>query len=400
MPRVKVLFFAEGATLAHVARPLVLARSLDPSKFKVVFARPPAFQWMTSGGPLEVVDLACQDSSVFARKLEWGLPLYDFRTLIRYVEDDLALIDSEKPDIIVGDFRLSLSVSARLRSIPYITICDAYWSSMRRLDPPLPVFGLSQHVPLSLMEPVFRIASPIAFKFHAIAMERLRAKYRLPSLGFNLQRCYTDADLQLFANIPSLFPKIQTSATAKFIGPIAWSPNDDHHDFGFLNSCDPVIYVTMGSSGDPKVLSVIIPALERLGYPLIVATAGRFQPEIVSAQTRVFDFVPGEIVCKHARLVVCNGGSPSTNQALTYGVPVLGIAKNMDQFLNMRAIENNGAGITLRADRVTAAKFIAATIELITNKKIIASARVLAESARISLAENSLDVFIDNLLSK
>jgi len=400
MPGTKVLFFAEGATLAHVARPLVLAKSLDPFRFKVVFARPPAFQWMTSGLPLKVVDLACQDSSVFAQRLERGLPLYDFKTLLRYVEDDLALIDSEKPDIIVGDFRLSLSVSARLRSIPYITICDAYWSSTRRLDPPLPVLGLTQHVPLSLMEPLFRIASPIAFKFHAIAMERLRAEYRLPSFGFNLQRCYTDADLQLFANIPSLFPEIQTSATAKFIGPIAWSPNSDSNEFGFLDSCDPVIYVTMGSSGDPRVLNIVIPALERLGGPVVVATAGRFQPDMASAQTRIFDFVPGDLVCKHARLVVCNGGSPSTNQALTYGVPVLGIAKNMDQFLNMRAIENIGAGITLRADRVTAAKFTAAATELITNKKISASARVLAESARIALAGNSLDVFIDNLLCK
>ena len=40
-------------------------------------------------------------------------------------------------------------------------------------------------------------------------------------------------------------------------------------------------------------------------------------------------------------------------QALTAGVPVIGIANNLDQFLNMQALERIGAGITLRADRFT-----------------------------------------------
>ena len=36
-----VLFFAEAVTLAHVARPYVLGKALDPARYRVVFARDP-----------------------------------------------------------------------------------------------------------------------------------------------------------------------------------------------------------------------------------------------------------------------------------------------------------------------------------------------------------------------
>ena len=47
---------------------------------------------------------------------------YDAETLKRYVDADLAIIRQAQPDLIIGDFRLSLSVSARLAGVPYATI--------------------------------------------------------------------------------------------------------------------------------------------------------------------------------------------------------------------------------------------------------------------------------------
>ena len=113
--RCRVLFLAEGATLAHVARPLLLAENLDPTRFDVVLARPGTFGWLTADAAFAVVELDCQGSDTFSRRLDHGQPIYDLATLERYVQADLALIDDLKPDVVVGDFRLSLSVSARLR---------------------------------------------------------------------------------------------------------------------------------------------------------------------------------------------------------------------------------------------------------------------------------------------
>lgn len=353
MGKLKVLFFAEGATLAHVVRPLMLAKGLDLTLFEPVLCRPVNFSKLTNDLPFQVLDLDCQDGSIFAQRLDHGLPLYDFQTLCHYVDSDLALIDREKPDVIVGDFRLSLSVSARLRSIPYISICDAYWSPERALKPPLPVMGFTRYAPIVLSEFLFRRVAPLAFRLHATPLERLRAKFGLPSLGYDLRRCYTDADLRLFANFPALYPEVRTHPGANFIGPIAWSP-DFNGDLEFLSGDGPLTYVSMGSSGNPRVTEKIVPILEDLGSRIVITTAGKqlFLKHTLDS-TKIFDFLPGMILSRHADLVICNGGSPTTNQALACGCPVLGIAQNMDQFLNMEAIVKFGAGLMMRADRIT-----------------------------------------------
>lgn len=380
MKKLKVLFFAEGATLAHVARPLTLAKELDAQQFDVVLCRPAEYAKLTSGLPFPVLDLECQDGDTFAHKLERGSPLYDFPTLCRYVDADLALIDQEKPDVVVGDFRLSLSVSARLRSIPYIAICDAYWSPERQLSTPLPVFGFTRYSPIPLIEFLFHRIAPLAFRLHALPLERLRSKFNLPSLGYDLRRCYTDADQRLFANFPALFPDVSAHKGAEFIGPIAWSPDFDG-EMDFLSGTGPLAYVTMGSSGNPQVIEDIAPILEDIGSRVLIATAGK--PLFLKdpkPTTQIFNYLPGSVVCRHATLVICNGGSPTTNQALTNGIPVLGIARNMDQFLNMETIVNFGAGLLVRADRATPTRLRQAIEKLMGDPKFTLRAKNLADN--------------------
>jgi UDP:flavonoid glycosyltransferase YjiC (YdhE family) len=378
--KLKVLFFAEGATLAHVARPLMLAKGLDATKFDVTLCRPAEFAKLTAGLPFLVLDLECQKARIFAQKLAHGSPLYDFPTLCRYADADLKLVDQIKPDVIVGDFRLSLSVSARLRSTPYIAICDAYWSPERPLNPPLPVLAFTRYLPIPLVKFIFRQVAPLAFRLHAMPLERLRNKFNLPSLGHDLRRCYTDSDLRLFANIPALFPEISTHEMADFIGPINWSPEFDG-EVNFLSGSGPLTYITLGSSGNPEVIARIVPILEQLGSRIVIATAGKaLTLAAKKPSTQVFDFLPGSLVCKYASLVICNGGSPTTNQALTCGVPVLGIAENMDQFLNMEAIVAYGAGRMIRADRATPSRLRPAIESLMADPKFALRAKALIEN--------------------
>ena len=375
----------------------MLAKGLDPELFEVVLCRPKSFSRITNKLPFTIIDLECQNGSVFAHKLESGLPLYDFDTLCKYVDTDLYWIDREKPDVIVGDFRLSLSVSARLRSIPYITICDAYWSPERPLTPRLPVMKFTGFTPIKLSEFFFRHISPLAFRIHARPLERLRAKYHLPSLGYDLRRCYTDADLRLFANFPVLFPDVIPHAGADFIGPIAWSP-EFMGDVVLPSGNNPLIYVTMGSSGNPHLLEKIIPALEDLDSRIVVTTAGKkLTLKSKRSSTMVFDYLPGSAVCQHANLVICNGGSPTTNQALSSGVPVIGIAQNMDQFLNMEAIVAFGAGLMIRADRAKPTLVQQAVELLRRDPKFSHRAGLLADSQD---KEKTLAYYVNTLCNK
>src|SRR5581483_395697 len=106
----RVLFFAEAVTLAHVARPLALASRTDPEEFDIRVACAPRYREFFGSMMRDVLDLHSISVSEFLSRLAHGRPVYDATTLRRYVDEDLCLLEQVKPSVVVGDFRLSLSV--------------------------------------------------------------------------------------------------------------------------------------------------------------------------------------------------------------------------------------------------------------------------------------------------
>jgi UDP:flavonoid glycosyltransferase YjiC (YdhE family) len=353
----RILFFAEAVTLAHVARPLALATTLDHSRFEPVLACDPRYLRFCAG-PWQLLGLDSISSRMFATALANGAPLYDTDTLRRYVKQDLEIIDRIKPDVIVGDFRLSLSVSARLVGIPYVGISNAYWSPnySAKYSFPLPVLPITRWLPLPLAATLFRLGRSAAFRLHCRPLNRVRGENGLPSLGVDLRRVYTDADFTAYADMPELFPIGNLPPGHGYLGPVLWSPLVPKPTWwDHLPNGRPVVYVTLGSSGDAGLLATVLKGLEGLPVTVIASTAGAAMPDRVPANSYVADYLPGSEAAARSALVICNGGSLTCQQAVAAGVPVVGIASNMDQFLNMGALVRAGAGCLLRADRVDAA---------------------------------------------
>jgi UDP:flavonoid glycosyltransferase YjiC (YdhE family) len=201
---------------------------------------------------------------------------------------------------------------------------------------------------------IFRMVRPIAFAYHALPMNRLRREFGLAGLGLNLRHVYTDADYVAYADIPEIIPTRDLPSHHSYIGPVLWSPPVSTPPWwGSLGTALPLIYVTMGSSGDSALLPRVIEALAALPVNVVVASAGAPIPAARPANVYCAEYLPGELVAKRAQLFVCNGGSPTTQQALVEGVPVLGITRNMDQFMNMDFIAERGAGLRLRADELS-----------------------------------------------
>ena len=286
--------------------------------------------------------------------LAHGRPLYDTATLRRYVTDDLGVLKSIRPDLVVGDFRLSLSVSARVAGIPYATITSAYWSPYARQRFPLPEHPLVGLLGVTGAQFMFDLLRPFVFAYHTRPMNRVRREFGLPSLGPDLRRVYTDADLVLYADPPELVPINGLPPNHRYLGPVLWSPTVDPPEWWeTLPNDKPIIYVTMGSSGSGQLLAKVLEALSEIDCYAIVATAGYALGGPSPPNAFVTDYLSGSEATRLASLVVCNGGSPTSHQALAAGVPVLGIAGNMDQHLNMLGIGLTGAGLLLRSDRAS-----------------------------------------------
>nr|WP_211163168.1 glycosyltransferase [Aromatoleum diolicum] len=348
------MFIAEAVTLAHVARPYALARGLDAADWEIVFACADTYLALFPDWPWQRVDLQSIAPQVFMRRLAQGHRLYPRETLEQYAREDLRLIDTLRPDVIVGDFRLSLSATARAARVPYVALTNAYWSpyaTRRRI--PVPSLPMTRALGVPLASALFTLSRPLAFAWHTLPLNSLRREYGQPSLGFDLRRAYTDADITLYADIPQLVPTSGLPAHHRYIGPVEWSPPIPMPELPRQQTADkPFVYVTMGSSGSATLLPTILSALSGLDCQIAVATGG-IRIHDAPANAIVADYLPGDRMADCARLVICNGGSPTSHQALARGVPVLGIPSNLDQHLNMEYVTAYGAGLSLRPESAT-----------------------------------------------
>lgn len=352
-----VLLVAEAVTLAHYGRIATLSRTLTASKYRVIVAADPRFRALDAIPGADFHPIWSIPSSQFSQALVQGRPLYDAPTLMHYVEEDLALIDATRPDLVVGDFRLSLAVSAPVRKVPYASVANAYWSPYADIAYPVPDLPFTRLTGIGLGQALFDLIRPLAFALHARPLNQVRRHFGLQSLGNDLRAVYSWGNYTLYADAPELIPTRPLPANHRHLGPLLWSARAPLPEWwGRLAEDKPVVLLTLGSSGRADLLPMALAALSELPITVIAATAGKADLGDVPANAFVADYLPLDLAVQRSRVVICNGGSLMTYLAMASGVPVLGICSNMDQMLNMNAVKNIGAGLSLRAALVLPAQ--------------------------------------------
>jgi UDP:flavonoid glycosyltransferase YjiC (YdhE family) len=356
----RVLFVSEAVTLAQVVRLATLARALDPGRFEVHFAAAEFDEMIFSGTAFVRHRIQSLAPETVEARVASGRRIYGGRTLGRYVDEERALLRKVRPCLVVGDLRLSLSISAPLERAPYACLINAYWSpQVVRETFPLPDHPIVKLLGVPLAARYFPKARPSVFRHFAQPVNALRARNGLPQLG-SLEEVLTHGDHTLFPDVPALVPTRNLPAHQRYLGPVLWSPPVPLPPWwDALDPHRPTIYVTLGSSGRVERLPLVVDVAAQLGYQVLVATAGRAKLGAVRRHVHVADYLPGHLAARRAALVVSNGGSTTGYQALAEGRPVLGIAANLDQWLAMTAIHDAGAGLLLRAgtlDRQTLAE--------------------------------------------
>jgi UDP:flavonoid glycosyltransferase YjiC (YdhE family) len=382
--RKRILFVAETVTLAHVTRLLVLARSLDPNQYEVHFASDQAGDFVLRNEPFQKWPITSLSSQVFLANLAKGAPLYNRQTLLDYVADDRRLLEQVRPDLVVGDLRLSLGVSAPLCNVPYAALTNAHWSPFAKPRPfPLPEVPATRWLGCGLTSAVFAMLQPALFAWHARPLNAVRRHFGLPAVG-GLLHVYTHGDYTLYADIPDWIPMRETPANHLFLGPIQWSPDNGLPPWwNDLNHTWPSIYVTLGSSGAIGALPAVIEALSARPVNVLIATAGRTDLVPRSENVRLAEYLPGMAAARRSALVICNGGSPTSYQGLAAGVPVLGIVSNMDQCLTMRTICERGAGRMVRAGSARPAALIQAIDALLEDPHYREAAEQIARQFEV-----------------
>ncbi len=376
--RKRILFVAESVTLAQVVRLVTLGRSLDPEVYDVHFACSGFSPLIFSGTRFVQHQLETLSAEAADAALRSGRRLYEKRTLLEYIADEIRLIEAVRPDLVIGDFRLTLSTSAELVGVPSAALINAYWSPFAPKEAfPVPDHPVIRWLGEELTERHFPRALPAVFRHFASPLDAARKQHGLSAVG-SLLEMLTHADHVLYPDDPWLTPAPEAPRSHVFLGPVLWQPEldgADAWDEPALPEGKPLVYVTLGSSGDIRLLPLVLDVLARSPVSAVLATAERARVREVPANVRVCRFVRGSDVARRARVVVSNGGSSTGYQALCEGTPVLGLPSNLDQYLATRAIVRSGAGFQLKARQATPALFEALLERALSDEASRAAAR-------------------------
>ena len=398
--RPRLLIFAEAVSLAHVARAMTLAQSLDPSRYDVQFACDPRFLSLFGELRFPVHAIRSIPSNIFQSRLANGDPLYSTAELHQYVQEDLRLTGELEPDLVIGDFRLSLSVSARLSAVPYATVTNAHWSPYCPGKFPVPELPITERFGPYWAQRLFDLIRPLVFAQQAYALNKVRRDYGMPPIGYTLRRTFSDADYTLYADLPHLVPTVNPPSNHRYIGPVVWSFETLPWWWSSLRHDVRTAYVTMGTSGKNDLGRMVARSLALTGWQVLLATADSQADTGVEDSIWTASYLPGTPASKRADLVVCNGGSATVYQALAAGTPILGIPSNLDQYLMTEHLQRFEAGECIRAGSATAESVRRSAHRIVESVRYKIKAAELSDKIDEYRTNEKFQACVDHILEK
>ncbi|MGZ4892317.1 MAG: glycosyl transferase family 1, partial [Halobacteriota archaeon] len=264
----KILFIVEAITWSQVVRLMVLARGLDPRKYEVHFASARFDEFLFHGTDFTRWPVTSLSAEKAVAAIASGTRTYEKAVLAEYVADELRLYETIRPDLVVPDLRWSTTISAPAFGVPCATIINAHWSRRATRSqfpmPDHPVLRLlTRLLGTSIVDKyLFPITLPWGLRYPAAPVNQLRKEYGLPKVG-DLIDVLNWGDRVLFPDDPLITPLTHQAPHETFLGPVLWSPQMPLPTFwDELGRDRPMIYATLGSSGEAQAVP---PVLEALG---------------------------------------------------------------------------------------------------------------------------------------
>lgn len=322
----RVLFSGLGNILGHVTRSAVIAEALRTSTpgIRMEFAMGGAFSSFAAQHGLVSHDV----DPLFPRQNEPGRGRGDepeaamFRLLVtvkrafgRAMHDDMAVLASVRPDLVVSDHRWSMVLAANRLGIPCFGITNAIYT---------------------------RWSSPTSAAVAELLEQQNEAIRRL--LGKELREAGWEHDVtSLFvADRPMLtdLPELGMGTPAALrdtVGPMPWNGGPA---VVWPSGSGPAVYISAGSTGDARLLTGLARLLSERGWRVVVTGTGATSRDRMVA----VDFACADKLLATADLAVVHGGSGSVYQAIRWAVPALLTPTNLDQLAHAEAMARFGAG--------------------------------------------------------
>ena len=350
MPK-SFLFLASALGISHLNRLVLIAQELQRQGAEIAFAFKEHNQILKHYNfqffPISDAVITDFSSNIFAA--------YTPALIEQCVKDELKVIETFKPDAIVGDFRLTAAISSKVAKIPYISVVNGYMTDY--FDP------VDVMIPKDTRPFDHKVASVASKAIQRIQKRTLATHFREVAQKYGLKKLvslydFLAGDLTLIADLPEFCPLENLPQNFRYIGPLIWSGlNDTVPDYlKNLSSSKQLIYATTGNTGKEKFIQLVIDTFKNDTYYEVVLTTGAFiHPDAVPniSNIHVASFIPGSEILKQSQAVIHCGGNGTTYQSMSQGIPAVVIPFNNDQNINAWLIKRNKVGIPLSSSELT-----------------------------------------------
>lgn len=380
-----MLVIGDSISLAHVGRAMVAARLLRSAGCRVTFATGPAHLALARQEGFEPREIYCEPPERALAAIRRGSHIFDLATVDRYVAADLKLLESEAPDWVVADFRLSLNISCELARMPYWNILNGHMTKYYCApQSPPETFPLTRLLGKRLSRRFFPALKRQVLRYYAYHFNRSRKRRGLRPAG-DIFAIMESPYANLIADLPELIPCAGAPPHMRYIGPLVWEPSVPEPEWlELLDRSRPSVYVTMGSTGEAGAFRRTLTALIDAGFQVLCTTGGLLDqvPQGVFAAR----YARGSALARRSVATVCHGGSLTIYQSLGAGAPVIAIPTFHDQEINAERLEATGLGARLPA-RGWNARQLAALVKRAADGDFRSATS--AAAARIAMAEQS-----------
>lgn len=337
------------------------------------------------------------------------------------IKGEIKAYNELKPDIVLHGFWPIASLARRMTDKEAPGICfvplplvSSFFNVIPDVPEQLKIFSI---FPKSVRLWLFRhVPNFIKSRVPILRQNNIRhAVYKLGWKGEKLVNTFDllKADITIVNDLPDYYDQSKFPSNVKFTGPLFSVPDTDEAvDPEILKVFDPKndkpkIFCTLSSSGSEEMLKEVIKVFtygEGLNWNAVILSphfSVQKARELAGKREGVYitdKFIPAPRVNAMADIAVIHGGQGTVQTAIYSGTPIIGVAAQQEQFINLSNIESRGAGI-----RISRAKWNTKNIQK-SIAKILADKRykesVLKLEDRIATtngAKNAADVIWEKI---
>lgn len=192
------------------------------------------------------------------------------------------------------------------------------------------------------------------------------------------------AHLTIVNDLPDYYDQSRFPGNVVFTGPLfSKAANNETIDPNILKIFNPQnkrikIFCTLSSSGTKEMLSEVIKVFtygEGLNWDAVILSPHFSVKEALTVLGKregvhITDkFVPAQRVNALADIVICHGGQGTVQTAIHSGTPLVGVAAQQEQFINLSNVAARGAGIRIPLAKWNAKNIQKSITKIIADKK-------------------------------